>query len=98
MVFSSATSCRSWSSSVVVVILETEGVATSMTLSASWAKSVMFPVSGIEARTIRTFGSSHCKKSSRIKAASVLSALSHPKVAASGVIAGMASCHLTPRH
>ena len=79
MVFSSATSCRSWSSSVVVVILETEGVATSMTLSVSWANSVMFPVSGVEAKTICTLGGSHCKKSSHIKAASVLFALS-PKL------------------
>ena len=31
MVFSSATSCLSWSSSVLVIIPETEGVAASMT-------------------------------------------------------------------
>ena len=39
-----------------------DGVATSMILSASWAKLSRLPVSGVEARTIRMFSGKHCRK------------------------------------
>ena len=56
--FNSATSLRRYSSSEVVLMaaIYEDGMATSIILSASWAISSRFPVSGVEARTIRTFG------------------------------------------
>ena len=39
-----------------------DGVATSMILSASWAKLSRLPVSGVKTRTICMFGSKRCEK------------------------------------
>ena len=58
-----------------------DGVATSMILSASWAKLLKLPASGVEARTICTFGSKCCRKSLYRKALSVFRALSPIAVA-----------------
>ena len=62
------TSARSFSTSVLVLVwamADTDGAATSMTLSAmsaSLARSVR--VSSAEARTMRTFAGRRCRKSS----------------------------------
>ena len=72
---------------------ETEGAATSTTLSASWANSVIFLVSGVEARTIQMFDGSHCEKSLHIDAHLwyLLCHPERPEVAAYGAIAEMIS-------
>ena len=59
---------------------DTAGVATSIILSASCANSSKFPVSGVEASTMRTFAGSHCKNNSRMKAPSVVLALVSEKL------------------
>ena len=75
--FNSVTSLWRCSSTKVVLTaaIAGDGVATSMLLSASWAKLLRLPVSGVEAKTIRTFGGKCCRKSSCRKALSVSWAL-----------------------
>ena len=66
-----------------------EGAATSISLSASWASSVIFPVSGVYARTIQVFDGSRYKKSSWYW-------LSHQVAAACVIKVGMAFYPLIP--
>ena len=72
--FNSVTSLRSCEV-ILTAAIAGDGVATSIIFSASWAKLSSFPVSSVEARTIRTFGSKNYRKSSRRKALSVSQAL-----------------------
>ena len=74
--FNSDTSCRSCLNSVSVFTLDTDGVATSTILSASWASSSRLPLFGVEASAIRTFEGGRCRNNSCRKAPSVLLALS----------------------